>query len=112
MIDDRKARTYVRRDKILRDGAVGALLADAGGRKYLWWLLEISGVGQQPFASNALTTSFNCGQLNVGQQILAHLMEINPAGYVQMMKEQQDEWNARERGDNRNDGSDDGNPTA
>ncbi len=91
---DKRQRTYERQKKADIDAVVSALLTHREGRKYLWWLLEIGRIGQQPFTSNALTTSFNCGELNVGQQILSRIIEVNPAGYVQMQKEMQDECNA------------------
>lgn len=76
------------------DEAVRALLSVPRGRKYLWYLLTIGKVGSQPFNGNALHTSFACGELNVGQQILAHILEVDPAGYVRMMQEQADERTA------------------
>lgn len=106
-MDEKQARRYARQDKRLRDAAVEALLQNEAGRKYLWWLLEVGWVGQQPFAQNALVTSFNCGQLNVGQQILNHILEVNPAGYVQMQKESQDEWSRRTSADAGANGDDD-----
>lgn len=69
------------------DETVRVLLSVSRGRKYLWWLLTIGKVGTQPFANNALQTSFACGELNVGQQILAHIISVDPAGYVRMMQE-------------------------
>lgn len=86
------------------DAACRALLATATGRKYLWWLLRIGKVGTQPFANNALNTSFNCGELNVGQQILDHIISVDPAGYVRMMQEQAD--NDRSSNADTNSGSD------
>lgn len=75
-------------DQLEVDEAVRALLSVPRGRKYLWWLLTIGKIGTQPFAPNALNTSFNCGELNVGNQILAHIISVDPAGYVRMMQEQ------------------------
>lgn len=75
-------------DQLEVDEAVRALLSVPRGRKYLWWLLTIGKIGTQPFASNALQTSFACGELNVGNQILAHIISVDPAGYVRMMQEQ------------------------
>ena len=95
MNDDRQRRMYARLDQSIRDEALKALLQFPAGRKYLWWLLEIGGIGKQPYSRNALDTAFNCGTLDVGQQILAHITEVDPAGFVQMQKESQDEWNTR-----------------
>lgn len=71
--------------------AVEALLQHKHGRKFLWWLLEIGAIGRQPFTANALSTSFACGELNVGQQILERIIVTSPDGYVGMLKEQQND---------------------
>lgn len=83
----RTARTAIRRAQEERDAVINVLLNDAKGREYLWWLLSITKVNSNPFSGNALATSFSCGEQNIGQQILAHIMDVNPAGYVQMLKE-------------------------
>jgi hypothetical protein len=50
-----------------------------------------AGVGQQPFANNALQTAFACGELNVGQRVLDRITSVSPEGYLEMMKEMADE---------------------
>ena len=98
MIDERKEkadlkrrRAYERQRKLRIDGCVAALLSHRDGREYLYWLLEMGQIGHQPFTANALTTAFNCGSLNIGQQILAHIIEVAPDGYLKMLKEKQEE---------------------
>lgn len=81
-------RHWEKVDRATVDSAVAALLDHENGRKLLWWLLQLGKVGIQPFTNNALVTSFSCGELNVGNQILARIIEVNPAGYVRMMEEQ------------------------
>ena len=93
---ERLQSQFAKLDKDTVDDAMRALLAHANGRKFLWNLLRIGKVGVQPFTANALTTSFNCGEMNVGQQILDHIIEVDPAGYVQMMKESEDERSTRD----------------
>ena len=61
------------------------------GRLYFNWLLEMTGVNRNPFTSNALTTSFVCGELNIGQQIQAHIVDIAPADYIKMLQATQKE---------------------
>lgn len=63
------------------------LLKQPQGRKFLWHLLGMCHIGHQPFTTNALTTAFNCGELNVGQRILSELLEVDALGYVTMQKE-------------------------
>lgn len=73
------------------DDAVRALVQHPQGRQYIYWLLEICGIARNPFTANALTTSFACGQLNVGQQIQAHLIEVAPAAFLKMLEEKEEE---------------------
>lgn len=98
MIDERaekkqaaKLRDISRKQKLDIDEAVKALVQHQQGRQYLYWLLELCGIGRNPFTSNALTTSFACGQLNVGQQIQAHIIEIAPAAFLKMLAEKEEE---------------------
>lgn len=87
----RKAKTLAKLEKSKIDSFLASALADPFGRKYLWWLLEITRVTTNPHSGNALQTSFNCGEMNIGQQILAHIIEVDPAGYVRMQQERANE---------------------
>lgn len=89
-------RRWAREDEAAIDEAIIALLKHRQGRKFLWWLLQLGGVGLQPYANNALQTSFNCGTLNVGNQILEQLLRTMPEGYIEMMKENADERRTRD----------------
>lgn len=98
MVDERaekrqsdKLRAIARQQKTDVDDAVRALVQHAQGRQYIYWLLEICGIGRNPFTQNALNTSFACGQLNVGQQIQAHLIEVAPDAFLEMLKEKEEE---------------------
>jgi len=90
-----KAR-WLKQDEEQIDAALGALLQHPGGRKLLWWMLGIGGVGSQPFAGDPQRTAFNCGQLNVGNQLLERIVRTDPSGYVFMMQEQADERRERD----------------
>jgi hypothetical protein len=70
--------------------ALKHLLSTGEGRDFLWYLLRIGKVGMQPFTGDRARTDFCCGELNVGQQILARIIETEPAGYYQMLKDQED----------------------
>ena len=87
----RKARAAEARDVRAVDTAVGALLHSPDGRAYLWWMLGITRYGQTPYTGNALATAFNCGELNIGQQLLARIMEVDPEGFLNLLKEKNDE---------------------
>lgn len=83
-------------DKKEIDSAVGSLLEHENGRKFLWWVLEQGRIAGNPFTNNALSTSFNCGEMNVAQKVLDRIIDVNPAGYAQMVQEKANE---RERRD-------------
>lgn len=94
-------------DRDARKAAVLGLLDYKSGRQFLWWLLQIGkAMGHQPFTTEPLVTAFNCGEMNVGHQILAELIEASPDGFQTLMKEMDDD--RRERSDRlaraRNDG--------
>lgn len=86
---------YAEQDNLAIQQAIRDCLASYPGRKFLWHLLTIGKIGIQPFTGNALNTSFACGELNVGQRILADIMDVNPMAYGQLMQEQIDEHRAR-----------------
>src|SRR5688500_13212953 len=70
--------------------AVRDLCQSPQGRDFLWYLLRIGRVGMQPFSGeNRSQTDFNCGELNVGQQILALIIEAEPSGYLRILEDQQ-----------------------
>lgn len=88
---NRKLALAAKGAKISRDEFIKAAVQHRQGREYIYWLLELCGMGRNPFTANALTTSFACGQLNVGQQIQAHLIEVAPASFLQMLTEKEEE---------------------
>lgn len=79
------------------DDFVRASMGLRQGREFMWWVLELAKVGRNPFTANALTTSFNCGELNVGQQIQSHIMTVSPVDYLKMLQERQEEQENVER---------------
>lgn len=82
--------------KLLRgweDKAFNALLATDEGRQFIWWLLTIGKWQTMPYAGVDAATNFNCGEMNVGNQIFARLLEVNPQGYLRIVEDQ----NARSR---------------
>lgn len=89
---NRKQLDRERKAKHELDAAVSSLLQHPHGRRYLFWLLDIGkAVGANPFTGHALSTSFSCGEQNVGQQIMAHILEVSPDGFLLMLKEREDE---------------------
>jgi len=100
----RKARAAEKRTDDSVDTATRALLTSPDGRSFLWWLLDITRYGGTPWTTNALTTSFNCGEQNIGQQLLARLTSVDPEGFLNLLKERNDDrhdddGNSRDRDD-------------
>jgi hypothetical protein len=83
-------RAWLVEDERKIDAALCALFEHEHGRRLLWWILELGKVNHQPFTGNALTTAFNCGEMNVGQRFLERLLLVSPQGYVKMMQEMAD----------------------
>ena len=93
----RRQREWERFDQGELDEAVRAMLGQRQTRRYLWWLLSVSkSLGENAFTANALTTAFGCGEQNVGQQVLAHMLEVAPEGFLTLMKENADERSRRQ----------------
>lgn len=100
----KKLSLLERNRKLRLDGFVQEAMKTSQGREFMYWLLEIGKIGRNPFTANALITSFQCGELNVGQQIQAYLQEISPKDYSHMLEEK-----AKEQEDDRRDLDNDGN---
>ncbi len=97
MNEEKLKRRWMREDEGQIDSAILSAIETREGRRYLWWLLRIGKIGGQPYANNALNTAFNCGELNVGQQILDRIISVSPEGYVRMMKENASEQAERDK---------------
>ena len=81
-----------KKEKLELDDAVASLLQHPNGRRYLYWLLDITGaIGISPFTKDSLLTAFNCGEQNVGLQIMAHVIEVSPEGFTSMLTERAQE---------------------
>lgn len=92
---DLQAR-YLREDVENDRFVMEALLKTAQGRKWLRRQLAECGIGRQPFSSNALQMSFNCGELNAGNRLLSEILSTDPDNYVLMLKEGNDEQSRRD----------------
>lgn len=91
---ERQVRAKQKHDALVEadiNDAVLGLMQTRPGRRLVWWLLQIGRVGGQPYSRDPYDTAFNCGELNVGNQILARVTTVDPQGYLNMQKEQLDE---------------------
>jgi hypothetical protein len=95
MNEEKLKKRWLKEDEMRINSAVSKAVEEPEGRKFLWWLLEIGRIGNQPFTGNALNTAFACGELNVGQRILDRIISVSPEGYLRMMQENNNEFNER-----------------
>lgn len=77
--------------KLRLDAFVSEAMKLREGREFFYWLLELGRIGRNPFTANALTTSFNCGEQNVGLQIQAYIIATAPKDYLKMLTEKEEE---------------------
>ncbi len=82
-------------DKFEIEQAYRDLMSTRQGRKFLYYLLELTKFMQQPFNGQALGTAFNCGEQNVGKRILADMLGVAPDSFVVLMKEANDDNRTR-----------------
>lgn len=90
-------RQWELHDRLEIEAEYTALLNSPRGRKFLYYLLGITGIGKNPFTANALTMSFTCGELNIGQRILADILSTQPEGWLLMQREANDEYRTRQQ---------------
>lgn len=90
----RKEQAFAREVSLRIDTAITHISGTREGREFLWWLMQQGRVGSQPYSANALNTAFACGELNVGNAILARLISVDPAIYVRMQQEQLNDYRA------------------
>lgn len=79
-----------REAQVEQDEVVCTILRTPAGRKWLHDKLQMCSVGGTPWVHDPYATAFNCGQQNVGFQLLADIMSASPDLYVTMMKENTD----------------------
>lgn len=83
----------LKREKILIDEGLKQTGRTIEGRAFLWNILRLTGaIGQNPYAGTPTDTAFRCGEQNIGQRLLAHIMEVDHTIYLMMMKENVNEW--------------------
>jgi hypothetical protein len=80
------------------------LMTAKRGRRFMWRLLEVSGVTRISFNPNALQMAFNEGERNFGNKVLAWILAECPDRYLEMLKEH---TKPRVTNDDRSDGSGD-----
>ncbi len=93
---NRELAKYEALDNAEIDQVIQTLLGDNKGQKFIWWLLQVGKYGVQPFTPDAQVTAFQCGEMNVGAQILARLIEVNPLGFAELQLKRKNESDRRD----------------
>lgn len=71
-----------------RSDVITLLMSNPDGRRWVHETLVLCHVGANPFANESThKTAFNCGELNIGQQLMAQVIGAAPKLYLQMMDE-------------------------
>lgn len=92
----RKRNSNVRAKDIQLDEAIKWVQSTKQGRAFLAWLLGICGIGNSAFSTSALIMSHNCGEQNIGNQLLGKLTARDTIdNYVLMLKEQGEKDDSR-----------------
>lgn len=73
------------------DLALASIMSQSNGRRFLYWLLGLGHLGANPFTSNALTTAFACGELNVAQQLQSRMIDVSASSFTAMLVEMENE---------------------
>ena len=74
------------RETILKD-ALRTIVATEPGRMWMHELLTRCHPFRSSFSQDALIMANNCGETNIGLQVIADLHACSPELYLQMMKE-------------------------
>ena len=83
----RRAARKEKRRAIKREDVIRAVLATPFGRAMLWSLLENAGVFRSIFNRDVATMGFNAGRQDFGHELMADLIDADPAGYELMERE-------------------------
>ncbi len=84
-VGKKKQKRKHRRDQELED--LRRILDMAGGRNFIWRLLEQCGVYKTSHTGEALETAFNEGKRQMGLWALEEIFDASPHTYALMQKE-------------------------
>lgn len=76
------------KDVVAKEG-LRATMSTEPGRKWLHTLLLKCDPFRSPFSTDAIVMAKNCGEANIGLQLIAEMHEVSPELYLQIMKENQ-----------------------
>ena len=88
--DVQKRIKSVKQKEVINKEALRGIMSTRPGRSWMHSLLVRCHPYTTPFNSDALLMSHNCGEANIGLQLVAELHDVSPELYLEMMKENQD----------------------
>lgn len=84
----RKIKSDKSKELVAREGLRHAMSTEQG-RAWLYRVLMWCEPFRSPFSIDALQMAKNCGEVNIGLQIIADMHEVSPELYLQTIKENQ-----------------------
>lgn len=73
-----------------------SILKTVYGKRFITRLLSKCHIWEQPWVQDSPdATAFNCGQINVGNQLLKEVLEVRPEAYLEMTKTVKEEDDVR-----------------
>lgn len=115
--DTRQIRAAAKREKQLRDQDDGFLLwlmTNPAGRSWMWRFLGRCHSFSTPFTGDNNATNFQCGEQNIGLELISDLTRACPDQFIFMMREAHDVEHRHDNGSGRpageNGGRDDSRP--
>lgn len=73
-------------DLILKEALVG-IMRTPSGRSWIKSVLDRCHAYSSPYSSDPISMAFNCGEQNIGLQLVAEVHAASDDLYLQMMKE-------------------------
>lgn len=73
-------------DARAREG-LGLAMRDPSGRAWLYRLLLMCDPFRSPFSTDPLIMAKNCGEANIGLQVIVDMQAVSPELYLETMKE-------------------------
>jgi hypothetical protein len=64
------------------------VMSSPRGRRFVWWLLSLTGTRRSSFNNSGSVTAFNEGQRNVGLAVEAQIIDNCHQSYLTMLEEQ------------------------
>lgn len=62
------------------------VMRTAGGRRFVWWLLDMAGIHRTSMIANSFIY-FNEGRRDIGLQVEAHLIDVCDRDFIKMRDE-------------------------